>query len=577
MSRDVNRRRLSPPRVPISIVALVLAALLAITSCTSPSDPPEPDSENTPGAVSTTVSDSGFTLAMDTVNIQAAADVAPHGTVVNLRIVDTPGTIAELDMPGSPVFDLVLGEGIQPESPIRVEWTPPSDIDPTTVAFITDPGGGQWAPVPTTVAGGRVVAHMDHLSLGWFADARKLVDSFVSSTSEFLGQSYPEPQPCLAEVDQRGSRVTRTTNSTAVHACVEGPNDTVELSMHSNSPYVWLVKKTDGVLQQASSKPSTTAIITELLYNSIYGSFDTYSGFVAPGFVTTLTVDRNNADGVALRGSLDAGLGLVPVLVSGVEMALTVTGVKLFGDYEDYVTLAQCVYSSNDLLQSTSTADVSKSLPSVIDCGMSLVEASSGESVLGPERVVLALVGSLSGQLVTQVRGMYDSFANPSFTVQLESDLALSASTSLTFRGVGPITLGSSPDELIRLGLFQDHECGPTPVGLAEQLGIHIYAGVDEVGEVMILDGSPLRTEAGAGVGTQFGDLRKLYGPAMTDEIKDGNGGPFPVTVIRNGSREMVFVRGWDDENANPERVEDHERVTMISVREATSDMYGGC
>ncbi|MDO5736669.1 MAG: hypothetical protein Q4P15_09365 [Propionibacteriaceae bacterium] len=516
---------------------------------------------------------------MGTVKIQAAADVAPLGTAVDLRIVDTPDSIAELDMTGSPVFDLVLGDGMQPQSPIRVEWTPPSDVDPTTVAFITDPGGGQWAPVPTTVfEDGTVVAHMDHLSWGWFADARKLVDSFVGFTSEFLGQSYPEPQPCVTEVEPGGSRVKLTTASTAIHACLGQSEDTVELSIQSNSPYVWLVKKTDGVLRQSSSTPSTNAIITELLYNSIYGSLDTYSGFVAPGFVTTLTVDRNEADGVEVRGSLDAGLGLVPVLVSGVDMALTVSGVTLFGDYEDYVTLAQCVFSSNDLLQSASAADASKTLPSIIDCGMSLVEASSGESAFGPARVVLALVGSLSGQLVTQVRGMYDSLVNPSFTVQLESNLALDASTLLTFRGAGPIALGSSSKELIRLGLFKDHECGPTAVGLAEKLGIHVDPGMnDEVVTVTIVDDSPLRTEAGAGLGTTFGDLRKLYGQAMTDEIKDGNGGPFPVTVLRDGALEMVFVRGWDDENANPERVSDHERVTTISVREASQDMYGGC
>ncbi len=161
------------------------------------------------------------------------------------------------------------------------------------------------------------------------------------------------------------------------------------------------------------------------------------------------------------------------------------------------------------------------------------------------------------------------------------SESTLSAETILTFQGAGPITLGTSAEELIRLGLFKEgDECGHDPIGLAEQLGTHIEATPDgDVFAVLIIEPSPLRTEAGAELGMGFGALREIYGQAMTDEIKEGNGGPFPVTVVRNGPLEMVFMGGWEDETTVPERVEDNATVATITVREASPDMFagGGC
>lgn len=65
----------------------------------------------------------------------------------------------------------------------------------------------------------------------------------------------------------------------------------------------------------------------------------------------------------------------------------------------------------------------------------------------------------------------------------------------------------------------------------------------------------------------------------MTDEIKEGNGGPFSVTVVREGPNEMVFVGGWEGETDVTERISDNATVGTITIREASPDMFagGGC
>ncbi|MDO5736668.1 MAG: hypothetical protein Q4P15_09360 [Propionibacteriaceae bacterium] len=143
------------------------------------------------------------------------------------------------------------------------------------------------------------------------------------------------------------------------------------------------------------------------------------------------------------------------------------------------------------------------------------------------------------------------------------------------------MTLDTSAEELIQLGLIKEgNECGHDPVGIAEELGIHIEASPDgDIDAVVILEPSPLRTEAGAELGMDFATLREIYGQSMTDEIKEGNGGPFSVTVVREGANEMVFVGGWEGETDMTERIDDKATVGTITIREASPDMFagGGC
>lgn len=288
---------------------------------------------------------------------------------------------------------------------------------------------------------------------------------------------------------------------------------------------------------------------------------------------------------MSLVSYLPDGTGLVIVGVDGRARLYTTDGKLLatrqLGFHPDELLV------DGDLLLATSLGEGSTIL--YVNT-LGLVERFERGSLLPStgavaERFALAVHGDNSGEVTSSIwltippvealilSEGEDSAKTPTSRPE-EPDtksLPVGSAPVLQFSGVGQIELGQTAGHLSAAGAAAEDMCGwgPSPNLLNQGISLGFDAD-DKLIEITAVD-DQTPTEEGARVGMTMRTVADIYGDGFAIETKEGNGGPFEAGVVRWQGREMVFVPSWEEDGL------DVRTVGSITVREYSTDMYGGC
>lgn len=440
----------------VVVLALVLSTLVGCTGGTH-------DRASTADLAQTTVTDTGFSVTIGEITVTAPGGVAPAGTKVIAQKVSTPTEISDLGLTGSPVIDVHLDGGRQPAVPVTVTWKIPSDGPRDAIAAITSPGPGEpWQGLPVTVNGDQASTQLDHFSLFGFLDGARVLKGFVDAVTGFLGQRYAGPQDCKAIATVNGADYTvKNSKPNLVHACVVPDGDTLSITVASNSPYVFPLTVGNGATVRSVAPPeSLDGIVTQAVAQN---AGLRVPGVLVPGGTATVSypprVWKDNQDAQVISGDIDPILGYVPVAFVGTQMVLSAYGIDL-GKAGDTAELGQCLASAVQADLARETVELAGTFPGLLGCGAAFAEAyMKGTPQQGQVGVLTAVIGSLSGLLVTQLRGAVDaSTGNQEFAVSISRKATSADPSAGTGRIITP-TPGQirTPDDAKRL----------TPAGLA--------------------------------------------------------------------------------------------------------------
>lgn len=387
-------------------------ALLATAGCTGTTLPRMPWEQPT-----NRVSDKGFTVSARGVTVTGPAGVAPAGTEVTLQEVPAPPELAELELKGSPVLEIALAGGAQPATPVTMAWTIPEGMPTESVAFITAEGPGKpWRGVPVTISGNQATVQLDHFSWTWFGDGAKLVKGLADGVNAFFGQTYPAPAGCVQTLQIQGHNVTvKNSRADYVHACLTADQGKVVVTAASNSPYVFTAKTQKFATMRVPGVPLTLAgVATLAVAKGVHG--DGYGGYLVPGGSVSVEYEVSslaaNPAFDVMAGEIDAGLGLVGVAVTGASM---LSGTPL-DEVFSQAAVVECMGSVVQAAGTASAVDAAGVVPGLMNC---ISTGASQLNLSGADRLSMAtaVVGSLTGYLVTQIRGVADTLRGGSFTL----------------------------------------------------------------------------------------------------------------------------------------------------------------
>ncbi|NHB83756.1 hypothetical protein G7085_00990 [Tessaracoccus sp. HDW20] len=75
-------------------------------------------------------------------------------------------------------------------------------------------------------------------------------------------------------------------------------------------------------------------------------------------------------------------------------------------------------------------------------------------------------------------------------------------------------------------------------------------------------------------VGMTLAQLKDAFPGRITMVTRNGEGGPFLAASLREGARELLFYKAWDD---NPDTMLPSDPIVTVRAREALADHYYGC
>lgn len=480
---------------------------------------PEPVSIEEPGPQSdgvTVVSEDGFEIDIAGLTVTGPPGVAAVGDRVTVTEVGLPDDLAALDLAGSPMIRIQINEGAtQPLLPIHVLWEPPGDVDTAMVAFVTRPEASQaWEGLPVKVDGSAVSAELDHLSWAWFVAAGDVFSAFGDGVWRFLGQSFEEPADCLRSVSDDTTSYYLSSEGTQIHGCLELMDGEVHVELTANSPFVWTVQAPGVGRSETHPPPTTSGIVLEAMFPHLFGN--RYHALLQPGGSGSFTYIASGVqvNGIAIQGLADAGLGLVPILISGIDMLTTVTGVSL--PAEDLVLIGECLASSSGYVTAASAGDTAAAYAGLAQCVVGVME-QGGHQGLGPLSVMLSIIGSLSGQLVTQVRGLLGPITgDTTFRIDVASTPVPQregANWQLDLAGFGPLELHELvPAELVE-SFDEAWECFGPMSTLSGSGSVEIWTDDGTVATPIraIILGDEATTASGIALGAPLEQLQDAY------------------------------------------------------------------
>lgn len=387
---------------------VAIAATLALMGTASCSGEKAADPPATSAGV---IGPEGATAVSGPVTVRANADAAPHGIELLIKETEAPPLLESVTFtPAAMPVDVSLSDGSQPRSPLALtldglEAAPAGAI----LVFLTR-HDGVWESLPVTVTGSTAAVELNHLSpgvFGWAPD--NALAPVTDGVSQFLGQSFPEPDCKGKPADYQGRRYRVESENNKLYACVTSGPEGIKVEVLPNSPYVWRVRSD---LKQAKPSPPKTgldiaAISTSVVYQNLFSGTYEKETIVMPDASASFTV----LDGVTettLNASVDAGLGLVTVLTQAVEILLTMNNVNL--GKAEYLEYGECLADVMEVstLKTPNSGDLPGLLRTVLGCGSNYVAPS--------DSVLFAIVGGLSGSFVTQVRGAIDTVTQSATT-----------------------------------------------------------------------------------------------------------------------------------------------------------------
>lgn len=326
------------------------------------------------------------------------------GTALLAVAVGTRDPAVAAGMRATHLLELEFAGGAQPRTGVKLAWA----VSGRFPAAATKPSNSaNWAPLTVHRQGSSATVTVNHFSLFWLGDIKRLASGFVADVKKFLGVGYPAPS-CVGKTATASSthwHVSSDRNS--VWTCVvTTKQDRPQVRLFANTRQVYRVRGQPGRLVPADSGyPALTASarLTVQLDKIMFGAGETLVLTGDPDAYATVDVARGvtKGDGEALA---DAGLSLVPIAATGVDMLMTMTGTNFGGGQEIY-EWATCIHDAlPTALGSQSMADL---LGAIFGCTGRMASALFGDSRASRELSVLAsLLGSLPGLLAGQIQGL---------------------------------------------------------------------------------------------------------------------------------------------------------------------------
>lgn len=455
MRSGVNRvakwRRLFVGSVFLVVMSLVLG------SCATgplPSPPSGPDG---------VVGSRGFTVALDGVTVTGSSGVAPNGTGVHLK--EAPTLVAEglagVESAATP-FDISFDGGLQPAVPVTVTLDV-SDVPVErlqTLFFVTQRSDtGRWEGLPVTVVNGRASVSLDHFSGGWFGWGDQIRDWFIDQVKQFLKVGYPKPA-CVGKTAVFGGREYAVdADNEGVYACVSASRSSLTTSITSNSPLVWRYRPVAGqaVGQQGEAPLELAGILTLALFDAMAQYDYTSETVLVPGGKAAVVLGQDVTDTWA-GARADAGLGLVAVLVAGLDTAAAMASGQSPTTWLDVAlskaenanrlrAAAECMGGVVEGAGDEVEAHLGQIGNTAVSCAGNLMSEMAGGYLGGAVGVVVGIVTSLIGLLVTQVWGFVGEF-----TGQNQARMHVTSQASavvLSSKGIGSFEFGASEAKVL--------------------------------------------------------------------------------------------------------------------------------
>lgn len=399
----MNRR--ANPLLPWLSVAVGLALVLAGCTKAPPLEMPGPTG---------VVGDRGVTVKLGGITANAPAGVAPSGTGITIAATDVrPEGLQGISVASA--FDISFENQVQPQKPVSVSFQLPSDrSDYSTLVFLThDSTSGTWEVLPVAIHGDEATVTMQHFSTGLFAWGDKVRDWFIEQVKQFLGLSYPAPNCTTRLPGSNGLEYSITRDGDGFHLCVENPH-TPAATLHSNSPFVWrILPLTSGTVGLAPDVPlELSALLTVAFFHSITPGSDAKQTIVAPGGGATLKL---GATPMKAAAKVDPGLGLIAVLVAGIDFAAAMAtgqgsgwlkavleGHDRLSDFRD---AAECLSGIAESINNPSE-NLGAIASSTLKCTGSLLTRLVTGVLATVVGITIGIITSLIGTLITQVWGL---------------------------------------------------------------------------------------------------------------------------------------------------------------------------
>lgn len=441
-----------------SCSALVIASLVltSVVGCSRSDSASSPSSTSAASSTQAVVAADGVHIDLGPVRVSADASVAPLGTTIT---VSRESVVTPIDTtlfhPFAPAVDVQLADGtLQPRANIELSF----DLDRTAVesqvtqgntpVVVTRNAHGDIDILPATWDGtaSKLRAASPHLSGFWpgWLDAKAMATSIADGIAAALNLRFPKPDCVGASAELNGVTLSAApVDRDVAWPCVAARDGRFEVALHSNSAWVWLAKTVPAAQSfEVHGRDLAGALAAGIYYESRRGKTDNTSVLV-PGDTTTIPYDATNPP---VRGEMqtDAGLSLVSVMLSEINAAAQLLGVKL-GLYDDLAKsfdkltcLAGVVEGLNQLSANDFGAKAGALGKAMIDC-IGAIGGAAGAVVLG---VVAGLISSL----FVSVGGLWNSATRQD---KAFFSLALTRPNAATDHGYHRIALGMTANDAL--------------------------------------------------------------------------------------------------------------------------------
>lgn len=442
------------------ILVLAVSCGLITAGCTfTPPTSPQSPSPTAPSPTAEVGAQSGFEIALGDLAASGPAGVAPEGTTARISLAENkvPANVEGVELASQP-FDIAFEDGAQPALPVAVTWRIPAGDthDTSTLAFLTiNSDTGEWEGLPVSVIDDVAHVSIDHFSWGVFAWGGKVVDWVVDQVKKLIGLDFKAPSCNKKSVTLDGRTYNASVKPDGVFSCVESVDGKVGVSIYSNSPFVWRYRPTpadgQGRAPQITKDIDIAAMITMAAYDAMQGYKYTKETVLVPRGKATVLLNKGVTSSTA-QARVDAGLGLITVLISGLDVGVAMVSGQKPSTWFD-AGLLKLSGLSKLKGQGECLMDVARSIgEDGSNFGMDQVRATLGcfdsfSDVLkgfakAAFSIVVSIVTSLVGLLVTQIQGLVGEFTGANLvTVKVKSSFA---PITLSKDGIGPFKFGAS-------------------------------------------------------------------------------------------------------------------------------------
>lgn len=383
-----------------AITAAVLIVLPAVTS-------------GAPSRAATgEVGPDGFRIELaEGIVVSGDSDVAPAGTVVRAEIVeqDVPGDFGTFATPVAPVVDITLGDGLQPATPITLQFAFTADEAQSLQAdrlFVLGESATDGRDVDFVEAswdnGTRTMtATLEHLS--WYTvtrvDDRALGERMGEWINQQAGVRTPKPACVDEPIRPSGSYVLAEPWPDAAWVCARESADTVTVELTSNSGLVYEIRsRPDGEYAPLTAL-SASGVLTTLAHRYMEGRLGG-DAILLPGGDMDITYDRPFSS-ARIELKIEPGLSQISSLTFGTSMLLPASWAERLDWYG----------CATDALETLTGASATRAVLSCVGAGIG-----------GTAGALLGIVTAGPGLLFTQIEGLVKEARRQnveSFTVSL--------------------------------------------------------------------------------------------------------------------------------------------------------------